>query len=757
MNYVSDPAGPSRSRDNLAIISRHQEVAIADTLRLFWRRKALFFGVFTFIMAIAILFITLETPVFTAKTDIILENREHKVADVKAVLGDVLPDKEGLLSEMEVIRSRGLAQKVIDRLDLWRDPEFNESLRPQTYLHFILSKIGKIIEDNSPPVILDALSTHDEFPLSDSEKLAQQRERVVDSFLKDLGVSGKGQSRVIEIFFTSEDPAKAAKIVDTVADTYIVEQLEAKYVATQRANEWLSGKLQELRKKVAESEGAVEEYRRRAGLLQGKEGTLLSQQQVSDLNSQLIVARTERAAAEARYDQVKMMLRAPGGAETNADVLGSPIIQDLVRQEAEVKRKVAELEQELGDRHPRLISARAELSDIEAKIKVEVNKVVQKLGSDAAVARAREAALQRSLQELEARLAQANASEVQLRALERESDANKVLLQQFLSRSEEITAQTDLVAQQTNARVLSAAVIPDKPSAPKVVQILALTFLAATAIAALVVVFVENLDRGYRSGDQIEHATGARCLGLIPIWRGRKRDRGPHNHIVKSPASLFGESVRAVYTSVLVTANRPSPRTVLITSSQPKEGKTTLATCLTRVCTIAGKKAVIVEADLRKPSVHRYMAVAQAPGVTEFCRGEANIDEVLHQDPETSSWIVPSGKLNSDPTKVLNSTRLRTLLSELSDRFDLVIIDSPPVMAVADARLLAPHVDATVFVVRWAGTHRQTVIQAVKNLVDGGANVAGVVLSMVDPEKHARYGFGDSGYYDMAVKAYYAH
>lgn len=328
------------------------------------------------------------TPLYTAKTDLIIENREQKVADLKAVLGDIMPDKEGLLSELEVIQSRTIAEQVIQQLRLAEDPEFNDALKPTGMLAELIADGGQAIMSYLPETVR-AFSTGSDKPLpTEEERRAREYEKVVDTFLERLGVSVKGQSRAIVIYFTSESPDKAARIANALADAYIVAQLDAKLEATRRANQWLSVKLQDLRKQVAQSEGAVEEYRRRAGLLQSKEGTLISQQ-VTNLNAQLIVARTERAAADARLDQVRQMIRAAGNAQAAADVLGSPTIQELSRQETEIKRKIADLSQELGDRHPRLISARAELKDVASKIGAEVNKVVQKLESEAGVARAR--------------------------------------------------------------------------------------------------------------------------------------------------------------------------------------------------------------------------------------------------------------------------------------------------------------------------------------------------------------------------------
>ncbi|MBK8175986.1 MAG: polysaccharide biosynthesis tyrosine autokinase [Rhodospirillales bacterium] len=753
MNYVSEPTATNQSKSPSSLLLAPREFDLAFLLRVFWRRKNMFIGIVVLMMTLAVLGLSAITPLYTAQTDIIIESREQKVADLTAVLGDVLPDKEGLLSEIEVIQSRNIADKVIDRMNLANDPEFNDELKPKSFVRIALDDAQEMLAQYLPPETFASFFSGEDRPLSDEQRRIRERDAIVNAFLDRLAVSVKGQSRVIVVYFTAEDPQKAALIADAVADVYIDDQLEAKFQATQRANKWLAGKLQDLRKQVSQSENAVEEYRRRAGLLQSKDGTLISQQ-MADLNTQLIVARTERAAADARLGQVRQMIRAAGNAQAAADVLGSPTIQELSKQEAEVKRKIADLSQELGDRHPRLISAKAELRDLESKITSEVNKVVQKLDNEAGVARAREAALQHSADQLEGRLGQANASEVQLRALEREADANKALLQQFLSRFEEITAQSDLVAQQTNARVLSEATIPEKPSEPKKLQILVLVFIASSVFAAALILLVENMERGFRSGEQIEQSTGVRTLGLMPVFKKRRRDGGLQDLLV-GHSTVFGESIRSIYTSILISNLKPAPRTVLITSSQPKEGKTTLAVSLVRIAASSGKRAVIVETDLRKPNVHRLMRLQQTPGLIDYYGGDATLDEILHQDEASGAWVIPSGRLNTDPTKVLTSEKVRDLFVTLARDFDLVVVDSPPLMAVSDARQLAPDMDATVFAVRWGKTPREIARQGLKELLETGAVLSGTVLTMVDPTKHARYGFGDSGYYYKSVKSYY--
>ncbi len=754
MNYVTETTPPAYERQSLKHRLFHREFGLAELFALLWRRRGLISGLIVLSTATAAVILLSIRPTYTATVDILIDTKEARVTDLEEVLTETTPDREALLSEIEVIRSRALIERIVDDFQLVRDPEFNSNLQPLTAIGTVLDTLGRLFADVIPEDLLVNWSSPAD---AQGDLQTSERNAAVDQFLENLDVGMKGQSRVITIRFTSEEAKKAAQLANAVAEAYLFAQLDAKYEATRRANQWLSTKLQDMRQKVADSETAVEQYRSRAGLLQGNthDGTLIAQQ-VTDLNAQLIAARADRTVAEARLQQARQLAQSPSGAEAAADVLGSPVIVELLRQEAEVKRKVAELAEELGDRHPRLVSARAEVSNVLSKIRGEINKVVQKLENDAAVARAREASLQKSLTAMEARLAQANTAGVQLRALEREAEANKSTLESFLSRFEEISAQSDLSAHDISARILSRAVVPEIPSAPQKKLILGIVLVAASGFAVLLAFAIESLDRGFRSGEQIEDAIGVRTLGLVPdVGRLSRTSSGPERELVANPSALFGEAIRSVYTSILISGTRRPPRSVLVTSSQPAEGKSTIAVCLARMCAISGLRTLVIEADLRKPSVHKMMGVPQVPGLVEFHRAEATPGEILHQDPDTGAHVLPSGKLIVDPVKVLSSTKVRQLLKSLAQQYDLVLIDTPPIMAVADARLLAPEVDAAVFVVRWGKTHRDVVRLGLKTLMETGAQLSGVVLTRVNARRHAEYGFGDSGYYYKGMKSYY--
>jgi capsular exopolysaccharide synthesis family protein len=755
---MSDLSAVSRETNRSPASVTERVFDLGEFLRLISRRKT---PIIAFVVACciaAVIILQSITPIYTGVAEVLIQVRQHNITDIKAVFTEELTDKAAITSEIEVLRSRGLAEQVADQLKILQDPEFNPALQPPSPVARLKDSIRNLLLAHLPAGAVAALGLAPEPPLSQDEELRLQRQAAIDNFMDRLSVLPKGESRVIIVSFDSVSAEKAARVANAFADTYILDQLDQKYEATRRANTWLSGKLDELRKKVAVSEGAVVGFRRQAGLIQGQQGDLLVSQQISELNGQLIIARSERAAAEARLGQVRELIRSSGGADAAREAVDSPIIVALVAQETETKRKVAELQQEYGERHPRLVNAKAELRDVQAKLTSEVAKIVKTLENEAGIVRARESALQRALQQLESRVSQANTSGVQLRALEREADADKSLLEQFLTRSEQINAQTDFGIQQANARIISRANVPLFPSAPQKTLLLVLTFVASAILAVLCVLLVEMLHRGFRSGEQIEELTGVRALGLIPMMRGsRRKGREPEMMLVKHPSSLFGESVRSLYTSILISQNQTPPKTILVTSSFPKEGKTTLSACLARMCAMSGKRTVIVEADLRKPQVHKRLGVPQGPGLVEYFLGETDLSQVFYRDEVSGVYVIPSGKTSIDATKLLDSPEMGQLLAGLSAQFDLVILDTPPIMAVADARVLAPQVDGVVFAVRWARTQREVVTLALKKLKDSGARLIGAVLTQVDVEQHAQYGYGDSGYYHKGIKSYYHH
>jgi exopolysaccharide transport family protein len=725
------------------------QVNVRELLRRIWRRKVVLAGSVVTMLVLTIIATSQMTARYTAVSKVMLDPRRTQTVNIEAVVSGLPQDIETLESEMEVLNSRALAERVVIKLDLYRSPEFNAALRPKGLLAMLSPRTWL------PDDVLGLLaprSRAQELSASDAE--ASERSQVVENLLEHVKVTLVGRSRVMEISAVSEDPKLASDIANAFADLYIVEQLEAKFEATKRATEWLNERLSTLRTRVEASERAVEDFRKAHGLIEGK-GVTAASQQISELNSQIILARTKRAEAEARLRQVEQLLRSSAGAESVAEVLASPLIGKLREQEAEVQRKAAEMSQEFGERHPKIINIQAEIRDLQTKIRAEVNKVVLGLRNEVTVADVRERSLERDMSQLEARAAVLNSNEVQLRSLQREAGANRSLYETFLSRFKETSAQQDL--QQPDARILSSADTPFEPSFPKTRLFLAVAFVGGVLIGLALIALIEHLDNGFRSMEEVEQLMGVSALGLVPVLTGPATSRKPpQDFILEKPISAFGESIRAIHAGLLLSNVDAPPRTVLITSALPEEGKTSVSLSLTRLVSRMGqKRTVIIDCDLRRPSVHGRIGLGQTPGLVEYLAGEATLEEVLQLDEPSGARVIAAGRSSVNPMDLLASEQFKGLLRKLTETFDIVILDSSPVMAVSDSRILARLVDKTIFVVRWSETRREVAMMGLKQIVEAGASVAGVVLSMVNVKKHAAYGYGDSGSYYGRYSKYY--
>ena len=370
---------------------------------------------------------------------------------------------------------------------------------------------------------------------------------------------------------------------------------------------------------------------------------------------------------------------------------------------------------------------------------------------DVRAARQREAMLSADLSNLRRDADTSNASEVELRALEHEADADRALYDRLLTRSRETSVEGGL--QQADAQVISHADAPSTPSFPKSSIILPISFLASCIATALLVLGIENLDHGFSNLDQVEQGLGVTALGIVPqLKRGVGGRRAPATHALEHPASPFGEAIRSLYTSLMLSNADQPPKVVLIASSLPGEGKTSVVIALARLMASCGKRVVIVDCDMRRPDLHRAFGVPPFPGLTECLSGAASVFDVLHCDTASPAYLVPAGANARLSPDLLGSENMRKLLATLSERFDLVLLDSAPVLAVSDTRNLCRLADKTVFIVRWHDTRRFAALPGLRRIIDAGGDVAGVLLSMVDLNQYSQY--GGSEFYKRRIRVY---
>ena len=708
------------------------EIHLQEAVRTLWRRKLLLFGSIVTVTVFSIVAVSLMTPVYTAEALVVVESRNTELAGIETVISGLSVNTNTIQTEVAMLRSESLARNVVDQLDLLEDPEFNRYLVPRSN---ILTSASNILASTIWP---------EEHRLPEENNAEWLRSNVVNTFLRSLTISPVGQSYVISIQFESENPQKASLIANTIADRYITGQLEIKFEAIRRATEWLSQRSDGLRQKMLEAQRAVEAYRSEMGLveLSGVTGnpTSLTTHQITELNTQIITARVDRAEAEARLQKWESLLKLPNGIESAAEVLDSQLIQRLHEQEAIVQRKEAELATRYGHRHPKMINVRAEIKDIRRNIEDEVTKILRALKNKVEVARSREVSLQGSMEGLKRNAGEESRARIHLRELERQAEADRILYETFLSRFQETSTQENF--QQPDARVVSTAQIPVKPSFPNKPLIVGSAFGASVLLAVLLVFILEQLRSNFHSLEELQNFFGVRALGFVPTVPGRSKKRGALKDLVlENPTSVYSETIRSLLTWLYsLNVDRP-PKVVLVTSAIAGEGKTTFCISLARAAARAGNRTLLIDCDLRQQAKGSSNATHQ-DGLVELLSETKSFEEVIQKDPKSNVHLIRMGAKCPTPSDLLDSQRMKDLLVSLSNKYELIVLDSPPVLAAADARILARMANQTVFLVRWARTNREIASAGLKEIVDTGANVAGVVLTRADLKKIGSYGYG---------------
>src|SRR5258708_15626415 len=419
-----------------------------------------------------------------------------------------------------------------------------------------------------------------------------------------------------------------------------------------------------------------------------------------------------------------------------------------------IAARMSEMSATQGEKHPSMVAARAELADFRAQINREIAKIATSYTSDLALAQAKERALREMVDRARTELSKATGSEVDVRAFEREADAHKSLMTQLVTRFADIQAQ--IQGKGPEARIISMATVPRSPGFPPKMAITAAAVLIFATGGTILAVLLERRDESIRSTAQLRLMTTARVLGAVPAVKGAGRQqRSPPARVLAERTSMYVEHLRAVWFRI-DHSRTAEAKTLLITSSVPEEGKSCIAASLARLLALNARRVVLVDADLRHPSVHRELGLKRSPGLAEVLEGAASLDDVMQLDAASGAFIVAAGSSVSSPADILESPKMRHILEALSAQFDAVILDSPPLLAVHDAGILARQVDMTVMVVRWGATKETTFVAALQRLHDLDVPVSGVILSMVDRKKYGRYGYPGGDMLPARMEKYYS-
>jgi polysaccharide biosynthesis transport protein len=723
------------------------ENELREWLRLFNRRKTMIIGIGLLAVALTALIVAQMTPLYKASARVMLDTRKFKAVSTEQALSGVDTLNVGALqTELEVIKSEDLLGRVVDKLGLAADPDFNgtkkadfltDALAPVR--NFWSMALATLVPSPTRPQTAPA-------PRAKSEDGG--RRTAIGTISSRLTATLVGRTFIILISVESPNGTTSAQVANAIADMYLVDQLDAKYEANKRATEWLEERLGELRRAVQTADDQVATYRRDKGLLGSPEGAV-SSQTLNDLNGSYTKARARRIEREARLVALRRASLNPSELANIAEVSNNPTLSGLRMQEVELGRRVAELSEKLGENHPRLIQARNELGAVRGRFANETRSIAVAIQAELEAARSEEEQLKVQVDRASSTSGESSQYEAELKQLEREAASSRSIYESFLNRFKELREQQDI--QRPDARVLAYARPSFSPSFPQYQSALMIAFAIGCLLGMAGAVTIEKLDRGFRSASQIEKAMGLAVLGMVPMLKGIRSARASMlAQVIGRTTSSASEALRAVYTAITLGTLDRTPRTIAITSAAPGEGKTTFSCSLGALLTKmnASRRVLIVDLDLRLARLAETFGVKDKRGGTidQFLLGTKTLEECLHVDPASGVHYICARPDTPNAPDVLESEAMKNALTLFMERYDLVILDCPPVMAFSDARIVCRLADYTIFLVYWAKTPREVVLNAI-NLLRSVTDRIGVVVNKVDLAKHARYGYGDYGYY----------
>lgn len=725
LGFESGPAGDADRINLRGIIS------------IFRRRLGSFLAIVGICVLLALL-ITLRSPkLYTANADVVINADARQVTPGTTSDDPNQPQRaEQIETELELLQSRDLANKVLGRLNLYSDPGFRAELQGgRGTVRWVRSVLGF-----APPSAVTIPLETEAF-----------RQRAIDHVLANLTARRIGTAYAIRIGVTDTDPRRAAQLANGFAEVYSADQIASKVAQNRQAIEILQSRMEVLRKQAQDDFNAVQQYRIRNGLL-SVAATSLTEQEISTYNQQVALARSQAAEERARLNIARAQLTTGTGKVGEATT--SPVVQSLRSQRAMLSAKVADLSNRYLDTHPELVSAREQLADIDAQIAAEVNRTLYALDASARSAEQRLASLEGSLGSASGKLARNNGALVALNGLERTSEASQALYESYLNRYKEAVAQSG--AERATSRLLSAATEPKRPSSPNLPLNLALGLTVGILVGAASAIALENAYSGLTTGDDVESRLGVRYLGGVPLNMSiDPRGATTLDTIEQFPGGALAEATRNVLTSIRQAAASRN-QVVAVTSALPGEGKTTLAASLARVAGLGGERVILIDCDVvRRALSSRLGDLAGRPGLREVLNGDVPFDAATLRDPVGGVTILPITMAFAQGERLMEKGRLNRTIAKLREQFDLIIIDCAPVLPIAEAREVVALADNVVIAVQWRKTSDYAVKSALRMLPMRTLSDIGIVLNQIDMRKRARFGYGDASVFYPRYKNYY--
>jgi capsular exopolysaccharide synthesis family protein len=701
-----------------------EDIHLKQYLWTLYKRRWTIVTFLTCVVAIAAVYSFTQEPVYKGTAQIIIEKENPNIVDFKEIYAVDASSQDFFMTQYNILQSRFLAKNVVERLGLDNDLKHEPAAGGQN------------------PGILSSI-------LFWRKKRIDSKEDLVSSFLDGLEVEPVRNTRIVKISYYSGDPSFAAEAANTVVSAYSENILDSKIEAVHGATDFLQKKIDEQRKKLEESELLLQQYKEEFNIISLGDKENITVAKLAELNSDVLRAENARVEAEMRYRQAKAIEDMPDMIESIPKVLSNPLITRLKGEEAKILSDLSERSKKYGEKHPKRITYKEKLRTNRESLDKEIKKLVKFLKNEYDVALAKESTLKGALDEQKAQSQQLNKLSIAYGVLLRDVDANKQMYEILLTRLKQAGITGGI--QSTIVRVLDRAVAPTVPVRPNragnIIVALVFGLMGGVGIAF----FLEYLDNTVKTPDDLSRYFQIPYLGPVPNYEDEISSEGGERPLVmlRYPMSAASEAYRGIRTAIVFSSSiEREKKTILITSTGPSEGKTVTAANLAVTIAQSGARTLLVDADFRRPSLHRMFGLPRDTGYSNVIVGKAGLDEAIKATSVPKLDVMTSGHMPPNPAELFGSESMRNTIKVLKERYDHIIFDSPPVLGVTDPVILSTEVDMVLMVINTGKVAREAVHRSVEQLADVGANLAGAILNRIRVGKDSYY------YYQYSYQQY---
>jgi len=707
----------------IAAVPDHLSAALPlrELLRILHKHRLMILAVVA-VMFSAVALVTYRIrPIFEASARIEINGETPDLSNLRELFLQMPSTDDYIQTQVRILQSDDLAMQTIRALRLYEDSQF--AVRP----------VGSTTNA----------------PFTSSEEL-----RLINAFHGHLTVGMVHNSRLVEVKFESTVPKQAADVVNTLSDLYVENNFRKKYESAMQASDWMANQLRELKVKMEQSHEALVKYERDNQIFALDQGQNVTVSKLADLNKSLTDAEADRMTKESQYELVQTHR-----LDDLAAVMQNPMIQDLERQHNQAANTLAEEQATLGPKHPKVLQTERQLQEIDAQLEAQKQAVAGRIESDYQASLNREQLLRKAFDQQKNEANTLNSKLVEYSLLRRDYETNQQLYEGLLQKLKEAGISSGL--RSSNIHVVDRARPPITPVRPRKSLNLMLSVIVGLALGCALALFNEYLDNSVKIPEDVEQLVNQPVLGIIPavssVAAYPRRKPLPRTvaaspatselATVSQPQSVVSEAYRALRTSLLLSTSRHAPQLILISSGQPREGKTTTALNLAITLAQRGDRVVLIDTDLRRPRIHRSFQMTNERGLSTFLTSQAPAEDLARPVRQVPNlFVITSGPTPPNPAELLSSEPLEVLFAELRRHFDFIVLDSPPAITVADSLILAAHADGVMLVVHGGVTTRETLRHTTKLMNSVNARLLGVVLNNVDV-RSVDYKYYYSNYY----------